>query len=99
MSERLVFLEDNLAASPREAEPRLLLIIDFVRANLDELIHQAGGIDAVVVEVDRLYVAHVQPLDIPWIVEPLETLVFDLVARKILEAILRRLHDRIHKES
>ena len=94
----LAEMEVALGSSEKLAEFRLLDLLDFVRDNLDDLIHEAGGVDAVVVAVNRLYDLYVAPIDVPWIIEPFETLLFDASAKRLLETVVRRIHDRVHEE-
>ena len=95
---RLAELEADLAGSDKLAEVRLLGLLDFLRANIDTLVHQLGGVDEVVKEANKLYDLYVAPLDVPYIIEPFESLIFDNAAKRLIESIIRRLHDRVHQE-
>lgn len=90
-------LDQQLAAAPVTAENRLLVILDFIREPIDDLI-DAVGIEAVIAQINALYDQYVAPLDIPWVPDVLEPTLIDSPAKLLVGSILRRLHDRIHKD-
>jgi hypothetical protein len=97
MSLKLATLRAELAATPPEAETRLLKIFGTLIDGIDDAIDSVG-VEVVVAEVDRLYVEFVAPIDIPWIPNIIEPAVIDAPARQLIAATIRRAHARIHKE-
>jgi hypothetical protein len=97
MSLKLANLRARLADAPPEAETRLLGIFAFVIDEIDDAIDSVG-VETVVAEVDRLYLEFVAPIDVPWIPNIIEPAVIDAPARKLIAAVIRRAHARIHKD-
>jgi hypothetical protein len=97
MSLKLATLRAELAAAPPEAETRLLRIFGTLIDGIDDAIDSVG-VEAVVAEVDRLYVEFIAPIDVPWIPAILEPTLIDAPARQLIAATIRRAHSRIHKD-
>jgi hypothetical protein len=97
MSLKLATLRAELAAAPAQAETRLLSIFGFVIDEIDDAIDSIG-VEAVIVEVLKLYDEFVAPVDIPWIPSLLEPALIDAPAKQLIAATIRRAHARIHKD-
>jgi molybdopterin-guanine dinucleotide biosynthesis protein A len=97
MSLKLATLRAELAAAPAQAETRLLSIFGFVIDEIDDAIDSIG-VEAVIVEVLKLYDEFVAPVDIPWIPSLLEPALIDAPAKQLIAATIRRAHSRIHKD-
>ena len=87
----------ELAALPAFPEVRLVAIVDFITKPIDDLIHEVGGIDAFCLKVRELYDTYIAPVGVPWVPGPLEPALIDTPAKAILEAVIRRFHEKIHK--
>lgn len=90
-------LSSHLDALPPVAEVRLVAIIEFITKPIDDLIHEVGGIDQFCLKVRELYDKYIAPVDVPWVPNTLEPALIDTPAKAILEAVIRRLHEQIHK--
>jgi hypothetical protein len=97
MSLKLATLRAELAAAPPEAETRLLRIFGTLIDGIDDAIDSVG-VEAVVAEVDKLYLEFVAPVNVPWIPDILEPTLIDAPARQLIAATIRRAHSRIHKD-
>lgn len=71
-------------------------IVEFFVPQLDQLIHQLGGIDMFIDTAQKAYDQYVTPIDLPGIPNLIEPAV-DAAARHAIGVILRAIHDRIHK--
>jgi hypothetical protein len=97
MSLKLATLRANLATAPAQAETRLLSIFGFVIDEIDDAIDSIG-VEAVIVEVLKLYDEFVAPVNVPWVPDILEPAVIDAPAKQLIAATIRRAHARIHKD-
>lgn len=89
--------EAQLAASPALAEFRLLDILDFLRNHADDAIDTIG-VDAAIKFAHDLYDRFVAPIDIPFVPDLLEPTVIDGPAKALIAAVIRRVHERIHRD-
>lgn len=71
-------------------------LIEWLVPQLDQWVHQLGGIDAVISVVLAAYDSYVVPLDLPGIPAIAEPMV-DAAAKKLIATLLRAAHDRLHK--
>ena len=89
-----------LAALPQaERNPTAIggKLVEWLVPQLDQWVHQLGGIDAVIAVVLAAYDSYVVPLDLPGIPNIIEPTV-DAAAKRLLSALIRAAHDRIHKD-
>ncbi len=94
---KLQAFADNLDTLPPVAEIRLVAIVDFITKPIDDLIHEAGGIDPFCLKIRELYDRYISPVDVPWVPNVLEPAVIDTPAKALIEAVIRRFHEAIHK--
>jgi hypothetical protein len=97
MSLKLATLRANLTTAPAQAETRLLSIFGFVIDEIDDAIDSIG-VEAVIVEVLKLYDEFVAPISVPWVPDLLEPALIDAPAKQLIAATIRRAHSRIHKD-
>jgi hypothetical protein len=97
MSLKLATLRAELAAAPPEAETRLLRIFGTLIDGIDDAIDSVG-VEAVIVEVLKLYDEFVAPVNVPWVPDLLEPALIDAPAKQLIAATIRRAHAKIHKD-
>jgi hypothetical protein len=97
MSLKLATLRAELAAAPPEAETRLLRIFGTLIDGIDDAIDSVG-VEAVIVEVLKLYDEFVAPISVPWVPDLLEPALIDAPAKQLIAATIRRAHAKIHKD-
>jgi hypothetical protein len=97
MSLKLATLRAELAAAPPEAETRLLRIFGTLIDGIVDAIDSVG-VEAVIVEVLKLYDEFVAPVNVPWVPDLLEPALIDAPAKQLIAATIRRAHAKIHKD-
>lgn len=85
------------ALAPAERSPTAIggKLVEFLVPQLDEWVHALGGIDAVISVVLAAYDKYAAPIDLPGIPNIIEPAV-DAAAKRLLSALIRAAHDRIH---
>lgn len=86
----------ELVVSSAAPENRFSVMLAYAMKFLDDLVHQAGGVDALVVQVHALYDTYIAPYDIPGVPEFIEKTFVDSSAKRAIEYALRAAHDAIH---
>lgn len=89
--------EQSLASSEPVAEFRLIGILDFLRDHADDAI-DAIGVDAAIAWAHGVYDTYCVPFNVPWVPDILEPTLIDLPAKKLIAAVITRVHERIHKD-
>jgi len=94
---KLAAFEADLAATPPTAEDRFSKIWELISKPLDDFVHEAGGIDALVLKAQGWYDKYVAPADFPWFDDQMEAAFIDAPLKGLIESGLRRAHAAIHK--
>lgn len=96
--ESLQPLASQLSAEPAGKIGRAASLIEYVWDYADDLIDGLGGAEPLIVEINKLYDQYVAPYDVPGIPDALEPALIDAPVKLLIASIVRRLHDRIHKD-